>query len=190
MNFLDIILICVAALFVLRGFFRGLVKEVISLTAIILAIYLASNFQYLLVPHLELYIDSKVTVSALSYVVIFFGTLIVCWGIAKIIRTMLDIALLGWADRAAGGVFGLIEGVLIGLIILIAMQSFAPESKVLKDSVIAPRAQHMVKLVGDLAPQSMRDVFESRGFSLPSRESMLDTARQTMGLDDEEDTGQ
>lgn len=187
MNFLDIILICAVALFIIRGLFRGLVQEIISLISIVLAIYVASNFHHLLTPHLELYINSKVTVSALSYVLVFFGILVICWLIAKMIRTMLDIALLGWADRIAGGVFGCVEGVLIGLTILVALQSFAPESDGLKESKIAPRAQHLVAKIGEWAPESMREMLRSSGFKLTSRMSLLDEAQNAMGIDRQND---
>jgi len=186
MNFLDIILICIVGIFLIRGFFRGLVQEILSLTAIVLAIFLASNYQHLIVPHLELYIKSEITVSALAYVLIFFGTLVVFWLIAKAIRTMLDISLLGWIDRAAGGIFGLLEGVLIGLIILMFLHAFAPKSEWLSESYIAPRSQHMLQLVGDLAPNSVRNALESRGFSFPSAQEAIDSAKEVIGLDDEQ----
>lgn len=175
MNYLDIILICIIGVFALRGFFRGLVQEVISLTSILLAIYLSASFHHLLTPHLSLYIENEITVSALAYAVIFFGTLIVCWLIAKGVRTMLKITLLGWIDRVAGAVFGIAEGVLIGLIVLMAFQTFAPESEWYADSKIAPRVQHLVKLVGDLAPDSMRDFLK-----LPSGESLMRSTQGTL----------
>lgn len=184
MNFLDIILICITAIFLIRGFFRGLVKEVLSLGAVVLAIYLASNYQHFLVPHLELYIKSEITVNALAYVVIFFGTIIVFWLLARAIRSVLDITLLGWVDRLAGGIFGTIEGALIALILLMFLQSFAPESSWLTESKIAPRSQHMLQLVGDLAPQSVRDALSSKGFDLPTPTDALETAKEAIGLDD------
>lgn len=189
MNFLDIILICVAAIFLIRGLFRGLVQEVLSLVAVILAIYLASNFQHLIVPHLEIYINSEMTVNGLAYVILFFGTLIVFWLLAKVLRSVLDITLLGWVDRLAGGIFGAIEGALIGLVLLMFLQSFAPESAWLKDSQIAPRSRHLVELVGDLASDSMSGFFGSKGFEMPSPgdtfDNALDTAKQAIGLDDQ-----
>ena len=190
MNFLDIILICIIAIFLIRGFFRGLVQEVLSLGAVVLAIFLASNYQHFLVPHLKLYISSEITVNALAYVLIFFGTIIVFWLIAKAIRSMLEISLLGWVDRLAGGIFGTIEGALIALILLMFMQSFAPESTWLKESQIAPRSQHMLQLVGDLAPQSMRDALKSKGFDLPSPQEALDSAKEAIGLDDQDEQQQ
>ncbi|MGL1863760.1 MAG: CvpA family protein [Pseudodesulfovibrio sp.] len=187
MNFLDIILICIGGIFLIRGFFRGLVQEILSLTAIILAIYLASNFQHLLIPHLELYIKSEITVGALSYVILFFGTLIVFWLLAKLVRSVLEITLLGWVDRGAGAIFGLIEGALIGLILIMFMQSFAPESEMLAGSEIVPRSQHLIEYVGDLTPESMRDMFNSKGFNIPSAQEALDSAKEAVGLDGQDD---
>lgn len=185
MNFLDIVLICIVGLFLMRGFFRGLVQEVLSLIAIVLAVLLAANYQHLVVPHLELYISSEMTVSVLSYVTIFFGTIIVFWLLAKFIRTVLEISLLGWVDRLAGAVFGFIEGVLIGLICLMFIQTFMPKSELLEQSHIAPRAQHMVELLAEYAPESMREGLQKRGFELPSPKEMFDSAKEAIGFEDE-----
>jgi len=166
MNFLDIILICIVALFLLRGLFRGLVQEVLSLIAVVLAIYLASRFDDALAPHLKLYITSDITVSALSYSLIFIGTLVVVWLLTKLIRSMLEISLLGWVDRTLGGVFGLLEGVLICLVGLMFLQTFAPGADILKESYIAPKAQYMVTRMNDF-------------FDLPEA---LDSAKSALGI--------
>ncbi|MFH1914667.1 MAG: CvpA family protein [Pseudomonadota bacterium] len=187
MNFLDFLLIGIAAIFLVRGLVRGLVREVLSLSAIILGVFLASRYQHLLVPHLELYIENEMTVDGLAYVCVFLGTVIVFWALAKLLRSVLDISLLGWVDRAAGGVFGLIEGVLVGLIFLIFIQAFAPEWSGLRESTIAPRSQHMVGLMVDLVPESMRDTFQGKGFELPPARDAIDAAREAMGLTDEDE---
>jgi len=186
MNFLDIVLICILGIFTIRGFFRGLVREILSLAAIVLAVVLAANYQHLISPHIELYVSNAMTVSVLSYVSIFFGTIIVFWLLARFIRAMLDITLLGWVDRLAGGVFGLIEGMLIGLIALMFLQTFMPKSELLTQSYLAPRAQHMVELLAEYAPESMREGLKSRGYELPTAQEILDSAKQAVGLDEEQ----
>lgn len=183
MNFLDIILICIVGIFLIRGLLRGLVQEILSLTAIVLAIYLSSNYHHVLVPHLELYINGEATVNGLSYVIIFFGTLIAFWILAKVIRSMLDIALLGWVDRGAGAIFGAIEGILIALILLMFIEGFAPKAESLQESYLAPRSQHLIQLVGDLTPDSMRDALKSKGFEIPSAAEMIDSTKEAIGLD-------
>jgi membrane protein required for colicin V production len=171
MNFLDIILICIVALFVLRGFFRGLVQEVLSLIAVVLAIYLASRFDDALAPHIKMYISSDITVSALSYSLIFIGTLVVVWLVTKLIRSVLEISLLGWIDRTLGGVFGLLEGVLICLVGLMFLQTFAPKSDILAESYIAPKAQHMVDKMGEYVdlPEALDSAKSALG--IPAKDS-------------------
>lgn len=188
MNFLDILLIGIIALFLIRGFFRGLVQEVLSLIAIVLAVMLAANYQHIIIPHLELYITNEMTVSVLAYVLIFFGTLILFWLLAKVIRTILDISLLGWIDRLAGGVFGLLEGILIGLICLMFLQTFMPKSDFLTQSYLAPRAQHMIELLAEYAPESIRKDLQSSGFDLPTPQEMMDATKDAIGLDDDGQT--
>jgi len=175
MNFLDIILICIVVLFTARGFFRGLVQEILSLMAFVLAIFLASNFDHLLQPHLILYIDSEITVGALSYALIFFGTLLIVWLITRLIRTMLEISLLGWLDRTAGGVFGLVEGILVCLIGLMFLKTFAPEADILTESALAPQAQHMVDKLGEY-------------IDIPSPQEAIDSARGVLGISDDTST--
>jgi len=172
MNFLDIILICIIALFVLRGFVRGLIQEVLSLIAIVLALFLASHFDHLIAPHLELYIESSITVSALSYALIFIGTLIVFWLITKLIRSVLELSLLGWIDRTAGGVFGLIEGVLICLVGLMFLQTFAPDADILTESYLAPHAQHLIDAL-------------SEHIDMPSPQEALNNAKNALGIANE-----
>ena len=175
MNFLDIILICIAVLFLLRGLFRGLVQEVLSLIAVVLAVVLASNFSHLLQPHLELYIDSEMTVGVLSYTLIFVGTLVFVWAIAKLIRTVLEISLLGWVDRTAGALFGLLEGVLIALVGLMFLHTFAPNADILTQSAIAPRAQYVVDKLGEY-------------IEIPSPQEALDTAKGALGINEDDAT--
>ncbi|WP_419787638.1 CvpA family protein [Pseudodesulfovibrio sp.] len=180
MNTLDIIILCILVIFLIRGLFRGLIQEVLSLAAVVLAVYLASGYQHLLVPYIEPYITTEMIVNGLAYAVIFIGTLIIFWLLTKLIRSMLEISMLGWIDRTAGGIFGLLEGALIGLILLMFIQSFAPDSNWLKGSYIAPRAGHLVELVGDLAPESVR-----KRLNLPSTKNGVDQARDALGWDDE-----
>ena len=180
MNTLDIIILVILVIFVIRGLFRGLIREVLSLIAVVLAVYLAANYQHLLVPYLEPYITTEMIVTGVAYALIFIATLLVFWLLAKLLRAALDISMLGWVDRTTGGVFGLLEGVLISLIVLMFVQSFAPKSDLLKASYIAPRAQHLVELVGNMAPESLR-----QRLRLPSAKKTVDDAREALGIEED-----
>ena len=183
MNILDIILLCIVAVFAIRGSFRGLVQEVMSLVAIILAVYLAANFNDLVAPHIQLYIDSDLTVGALSYAVVFFGVIAACWILAKFVRSALEISLLGWLDRSLGALFGFIEGVVVGLILLMFLHSFASDAAFLKESTLAPRAEHLMRQIKEYTPQSMQDMIDSGSIELPTAQEAIDSAKEAVGIE-------
>ncbi|WP_147821866.1 CvpA family protein [Salidesulfovibrio onnuriiensis] len=183
MNLLDIILIIVAALFLVRGFLRGFVKEVFSLASIGLAYFVASRYNYLLQPHLKLYIGNETTVWALSTVLIFVGILLICWIIAKLIREFLELALLGWLDRTAGAVFGAAEGVLIALLALLLMQNYFPNASFMQESTIVPYAQPALKALSDFEPSSIGKKLDELG--LPDGEAVKKKADEAAEAIDE-----
>ncbi len=170
MNLLDIILIIVAALFLVRGFLRGFVKEVFSLASIGLAYFLATRYNNLLEPHLKLYITNETTIWALSTVIIFIGVLVVCWIIAKLIREFLELALLGWLDRTAGAVFGAAEGVLIALLCLLLLQNYFPNASFMQESTLAPRAKPALDALSDFEPSRLGRTLNKLG--LPDAEAV------------------
>lgn len=170
MNLLDIILIIVAALFLVRGFLRGFVKEVFSLASIGLAYFVATRYNHLLEPHLKLYIANETTVWALSTVLIFIGILVACWIIAKLIREFLELALLGWLDRTAGAAFGAAEGVLVALLALLLLQSYFPNASFVQESTIVPHAQPALKALSDFEPSKIGKALDDMG--LPDGEAV------------------
>lgn len=167
MNFLDIVLIAVVAFFTLRGVMRGLVKEVVFLGAIALALFAARRLQPLLAPHLGLYLDNEQTVAAASYALVFLAVLLASWLLARFLRSVLEVSLLGWVDRLAGAVFGFAEGAVLCLVGLMLLMAFLPNNETLANSTIAPRARPAVGQLARLAPTSLRQALEEHGMTLP-----------------------
>ncbi|GAB7022602.1 CvpA family protein [Salidesulfovibrio brasiliensis] len=167
MNFLDILFLIILVIFTTRGFFRGIVREAISLVSIILAFTLASRYHGVLAPHLGVYINNEATIRGISYVLVFLGVLIVCWLIARLIREMLEIALLGWADRLAGLAFGLVEGTVVILLTLMVLGSFFKDSDFMKESLFVPKAEPVLAFVMHHAPDSLKETLRKRGLTVP-----------------------
>lgn len=182
MNFLDILLIIIVAMFLVRGILRGLVKEIVSLASIGLAYFAASRYHDVLLPHLKVYISSETTIRALSYVLIFMGVIVVCWIIAKLIRQFLELALLGWLDRIFGAVFGAAEGVLIGLLVLLLLRSFFPNAQFLQESVISPKADPVIEVLADFTPDTLRDSLKQKGFDLPRKQQLEEQADEALNV--------
>lgn len=170
MNFLDILFIVVIALFTLRGFYRGLVREIISILSIFLAFTIASRYHHVLSPHLTVYINNEATVQSISYVLVFFGVLVICWAVARLLRELLEIALLGWLDRLAGLLFGMLEGGVVLLITLLILTSFFKNATFMKESTLAPKARPALVYVMQFMPDSFKETMRKRGLKVPERD--------------------
>ncbi|OGT55557.1 MAG: hypothetical protein A3F43_02580 [Gammaproteobacteria bacterium RIFCSPHIGHO2_12_FULL_42_10] len=136
-NWIDYALLAIIALSLLTGLSRGLVREMIALAALIIALVVATFFaaplaQFLSdssnVQHATNHSEviSYVTLG-LSFALLFFATIILGAIIGFIIHLVVQSTLLGFGDRLLGGVFGLVRGLLMNLVIIFLVQltSFA-----------------------------------------------------------------
>jgi len=124
MSNIDIsILIIVGAGFVF-GLFKGLVRELASLAAIVLGIYGAKLFSSMLVP---LVVDmlgvSEKVAQPLSYVVLFIAIAVALLILARTVDKVFDAVSLGGLNKFLGGVFGALK---YALIISVLINVFEP----------------------------------------------------------------
>ncbi len=167
MNFLDISLLAIVVLFALRGLSKGFLSEVFALGALVAGTIAASRYYDVVEPHLQVYMSNPTGVKAASYLLTFLAAMILVSLVGKLIKTMLVVPILGGADRIAGGAFGALEGALIGLLILLMIQSFMPKVNFLKESVLAPKAEPALVYLADFTPESMRETLKEGGIVLP-----------------------
>ena len=151
-NLFDGVIIIVLAYCLIRGIFRGLIKEISSLVGVLTGFYAAYSYYPLVVKFLARWISNAGYLSILSFLILFFVVFFVISILGVIINYLLKIAFLGWVDRICGALFGAIKGVLIVSVVMIPLISFLPKgATLLKDSLLAPRAtlvsEKMVKVV-------------------------------------------
>ena len=120
MNKLDIILLLPIGLGFVFGLFKGLIKEITSLAAIVLGIYGAK----LLAPFVtRLLISSfhftEKTALPMSYLVLFAGIAIGLLIFAKSLEKIFDYMSLGGLNKLFGGIFGALKYALIVSVFLI-----------------------------------------------------------------------
>ena len=152
MNPFDIIIIVILGYCLVRGVFRGLVKEVSSIIGVLGGFYAAFTYYAMLAKHLSGLIKEPAYLNILSFLIIFCTVLIIVGILGIIIKYLLNIAFLGWVDRMGGVGFGLIKGVLIASVLFITLTAFLPKgSAFLKNSMLAPHvswvSEKMVKVV-------------------------------------------
>jgi len=139
MTWLDLAVLAVMVLSMAWGLWRGLVHEVISLAAWVIA-FLAANWGAAplagLVPTRSPQPDWHVFV---AFVAIFLVTLTITTLVGVMLSRLAKKAGLGGLDRALGGVFGLVRGwVIVLAFALLAGLTNLPSAPVWRDSFIGP----------------------------------------------------
>jgi membrane protein required for colicin V production len=114
MNYLDII-IAVSLLYgLIKGFSNGLVKEVTSLLALFIGVYVAINFSEYLEPKFIDILDGyQEFVPVLAFGILFLVSVLCIKALGFIIDKLTKALALGIFSRVLGGVFGVLKVVVI-----------------------------------------------------------------------------
>lgn len=124
MNYLDIVLIIVLAIFAIAGFIKGFVKSLASLVALVLGIFLGIKLSDYVANLLAGYFNwSEDVLFIIAFVIIFILVVLVVSLIGKLLNKVLSSAALGFVNKLAGLVFGLAKGIFI-LSVLIALMNY------------------------------------------------------------------
>ncbi len=139
MNAFDIIVVVIVGYGLIRGLFRGLVKEVSSIIGVLGGFVAAYSYYAVAARDLTGVVSNPAYRNILAFLIIFCGVLILVNVIAMVLKYLLKIAFLGWLDRLGGVVFGLAKGVLIVAVLFLMLTAFLPKGAALiKDSACAP----------------------------------------------------
>lgn len=154
MNWLTLLLAAVLALLTYRAWANGFVRELVSLSAVILAVPLAGVFYDDLYPKVEPIVDSERAANLISFLAIMFGVIIAGQVAAHLLKRMVTMLNLGGLDKVAGAAFGFFKGVLICQAVLVALVVF-PKPDVrdaIDDSVLATKLLDAAPLVLSILP--------------------------------------
>lgn len=114
MNNIDISILIIIGVGFVFGLFKGLVRELASLVAIVLGIYGAKLFSSLLVPlFVNLLGVSERVAQPLSYIVLFIAIAVVLLMLARAIDEVFDAVALSGLNKLLGGLFGALKYALI-----------------------------------------------------------------------------
>lgn len=138
MNSLDIGVLVILLVFLARGVWIGLVRQLASLFALILGFIAAGRYYRQFGAVLESYIPSRFSfliTYALLFLLVYLAIIGIGWGLRKV----MSVSLLGWFDRLMGGLFGLGKAVLLASVLFMALTGVvATTAPVLRQSLTAP----------------------------------------------------
>jgi membrane protein required for colicin V production len=163
MNPFDIIIIVVLGYCLVRGIFRGLVKELSSIIGALGGFYAAFTYYTMLAKSLSGLVKEVAYLNILSFLIIFCSVLIIVGILGVIIKYLLNIAFLGWVDRIGGVGFGFLKGILIASILFIALTAFLPKgSAFLKNSMLAPHVSWVSEKLAKVVSKEMKQDFMAK----------------------------
>jgi membrane protein required for colicin V production len=137
MNPLDIALIAILVIPALLGLWKGLANVLTALVGIWAAFLLAPLVKQLLAPKLSGYISDEGLAAVLAYGVGFTGVLLVVGLLGWLVTRSLKKLDLQWANRFAGLALGALCGVLIGGVLVAALEAVTPDAPLIEESTLA-----------------------------------------------------
>ena len=149
MNYLDII-IAVSLLYgLIKGFSNGLVKEVTSLLALFIGVYVAINFSEYLEPKFIDILDGyQEFVPVLAFGILFLVSVLCIKALGFIIDKLTKALALGIFSRVLGGVFGVLKVVVIFSFLLFVITDYNLVNKQTKeDSVLFYPLTDVAKMI-------------------------------------------
>jgi len=163
MNPFDILVFAILAYGVIRGIFRGLVREMASIIGVLGGFYAAYTYY----PHMAKLISPWITNTAylniVSYMFLFVAVLIIVGILAVIIKYLLNIAYLGWVDRVCGALFGGVKAALIVSVLFIVLTSFLPKgTPLIRDAASSPTVATVSEVMAKVISKDMKSKFTSK----------------------------
>jgi membrane protein required for colicin V production len=138
------------------SFFRGLVREVLSILGIVAAFVLASRGHPYVARHLETVITHLWLRQAIGFALIFLASVVLYVAFAMLLHRLVKAAGLSLPNRFLGGLFGLVKvGVIISALCIITAQLFpAFATRLARESLLAPAFFRTAELLSMLLPES------------------------------------
>ncbi|MBR5183934.1 MAG: CvpA family protein [Bacteroidales bacterium] len=112
----DVVIIAFIAVFAIIGIFKGFVKQIISILAIVFGTWCAFKFTGLLAEKVNGWFNLNIspnTLNLILFIAILIIVMILAHFIGKGIESLIKLSLLGWLNRLLGFLFGALKAIII-----------------------------------------------------------------------------
>jgi membrane protein required for colicin V production len=148
MNWIDYLLLALIAFSCIAGLMRGLLREVIALVTWLAAVWLAWSYAGLVESHLGGALANEGVRVWAARAVVFLVVLLIGTTIGLIVTHFVRLSLFSGLDRAFGGLFGLLRGlVMIGLIVILCHAVRLDGEPSWRQSILVPYGEHAANVL-------------------------------------------
>jgi len=135
---LDILIAVIVLWSLYRGFRVGLIESLVGLLGWFATLYVGTHFARSMAHMFSGVVADPVLQTALAFLVIVLLMLMILWGASLLLKSLISALALTPIEKLAGGVFGAARGVLIVLVIMSLIGSWASKETWWQKSVLAP----------------------------------------------------
>jgi membrane protein required for colicin V production len=134
---LDIIIAIIVLFSLYRGFKVGLVASLVGLVGWFATLYVGTHYAREMGYVFAGVVKDPVLQTALAFLVIVLLMLTIVWGASLILKSLINALALTPIEKLAGGIFGAVRGVLIVLVVMSFLGSWASKTQWWKNSILA-----------------------------------------------------
>jgi membrane protein required for colicin V production len=158
-NWVDCILAAIIVASVVTAMMKGFVQELISLASVLIGLVVAAIGYSRAALWFDDLTKSHDIALGLGFLVLFLGTLLVGALAGVLARKLIKTAGIQGFDRFLGGIFGLVRGVLVDAILLMAMLAFAIKPDAVRQSALTPYVTTGTRVIALVMPGNLRAQF-------------------------------
>lgn len=130
----DLVVVGLFILFIIRGIWLGLLKQVTGLLALCLGYFVASQYHDRLFPFLKEISDNPKVVFVIAFVILFVVTYVVTLLVGKVLAHVVEITFSTWFDKFLGALLGMVKAAIVAILVHLMLSSIlSPESTIIKD---------------------------------------------------------
>jgi len=160
-NWLDSLLASVVVLSVVAAAVKGFVRELISLASAVVALVIAALGYQRVARGFEDLTRSREVALAAGFLLLFLGTLMIGAILSAVSRRMVKAAGIQSVDRFLGGAFGLLRGLVIACVLLMALVAFEIKPAAVQHSLLAPYIATGARVIALVMPRELKQEFQS-----------------------------
>ncbi len=160
MNYIDIIILIILAIFIFGGVKKGLVRSIGEILGVFVSIYVAINFYEVCSSWLEnavSFLHGTVT-DIVSVILLFIVVNIAISVLVYFIDKIFSLPILNFFNHLLGGIFGLIGGVVLIVVLFFIFAYFGIGVGMFENSKAIPYVEKVSFFIKPLLPQDLKSV--------------------------------
>ena len=159
-NWLDILVLAVIGISLILGLIRGLTRMVIGIASVIAGFVIAALYYRPVSALFNRLFEAEIWRHLVAFILVFVVVLVI-GGLVSFLLSKIIKGPLRFADRILGGMLGVVSGILVCGVLVIAQLAFPVDKDALKRSTIAPYCYWLTKGMIQVIPQELKEKFKA-----------------------------